>query len=65
MKRKMVEATVKVKGTRIPIGLMNVAQALDLARQPGMKFSHPDGVAGETDELLTRGELEAFVVNGG
>jgi hypothetical protein len=61
MNKKMVEATVRVEGDRIPIGLMNVGQALDLARETGMRFSHPDGVAGETDDLLTRKELATLV----
>jgi hypothetical protein len=61
MVRKMVEATVKVDGTRIPVGLMNVGQALDMPRESGMRFSHPDDVAGETDSLLTRGELKSLV----
>ncbi|TNM65770.1 hypothetical protein [Aliirhizobium smilacinae] len=63
MDKKMVEATVKVEGERVPIGLMNVGQALDLASESGMKFSHPDGVAGETDQLLTRRELASLVAN--
>ncbi len=63
MDKKMVEATVTVEGARVPIGLMNVDQALELARESGMKFSHPDGVAGETDHLLTRGELASLVAS--
>ncbi|SFB04496.1 hypothetical protein SAMN03159496_01509 [Rhizobium sp. NFR07] len=61
MDRKMVEATVKVDGTRIPVGLMNVGQALELPRESGMRFSHPDGMAGETEHLLTRNELASLV----
>ena len=61
MDMKMVEATVNVEGNRVAIGLMNVGQALDLAQESGMRFSHPDGVAGETDQLLTRRELASLV----
>lgn len=63
MNKKMVEATVKLDGNRVPIGLMNVDQALDLAKESGMRFSHPDGVAGETDDLLTRKQLETLATD--
>jgi len=40
---------------------MNAGQALEMDPQHGMKFSHPDGVPGEADHLLTREELEAVI----
>ncbi|MCV9967009.1 hypothetical protein OIU34_34825 [Pararhizobium sp. BT-229] len=58
MKKKMVEATVKVRGKRVPVGIMNTKQALDMPTEEGMKFSHPDGKPGETDVLLNRNELK-------
>ncbi|MBW9064366.1 hypothetical protein JNB71_13645 [Rhizobium herbae] len=53
MKKKMVEATVKVGGKRVALGIMNTEQALDMPAEKGMKFSHPGGKPGETDVLLT------------
>jgi hypothetical protein len=58
MKKKRVEATVKVNGKRVPVGIMNTKQALDMPAEEGMKFSHPDGKPGETDVLLNRKELK-------
>lgn len=49
---KIVEATVKVDGKRVPLGIMNAQQALDMPAEEGMNFSHPDGKPGETDVLL-------------
>lgn len=57
MKKKMVEATVKVRGKRVPVGIMNTKQALDMPPEEGMEFSHPDGKPGETNVLLNRKEL--------
>ncbi len=53
-KKKIVEATVKVDGKRVPVGLMNTNQALDMPAEQGMKFSHPDKKPGETGVLLSR-----------
>jgi hypothetical protein len=58
MKKKMVEATVKVGGKRVAVGIMNTKQALDMPAEEGMKFSHPAGKPGETDVLLSRKELK-------
>ena len=58
MKKKMVEATVKVGGKRVAVGIMNTKQALDMPAEEGMKFSHPGGKPGETDVLLSRKELK-------
>ncbi len=58
MKKKMVEATVKVRGKRVAVGIMNTKQALDMPAEEGMKFSHPAGKPGETDVLLSRKELK-------
>ncbi|MEK1929890.1 MAG: hypothetical protein AAAC47_08900 [Pararhizobium sp.] len=58
MKKNMVEATVKVRGKRVAVGIMNTRQALDMPAEEGMKFSHPDGKPGETDVLLSRKELK-------
>jgi hypothetical protein len=60
-KKKLVEATVKIEGKRVPVGIMNVEQALDMPPEEGVKFSHPDGEAGETDILLSRKELKQAV----
>jgi hypothetical protein len=60
-KKKLVEATVKVEGERVPVGIMNVEQALDLPPEDGMKFSHPDEKPGETDVLLSSKELKEAV----
>ena len=60
-KKKIVEATVKVDGKRVPVGLMNTKQALDMPAEQGMKFSHPDGKPGETDVLLSREQLHKVV----
>ncbi|WFU86519.1 hypothetical protein QA644_15575 [Rhizobium sp. CC1099] len=58
---KIVEATVKVDGKRVPLGIMNAQQALDMPAEEGMKFSHPDGKPGETDVLLNREQLDKVV----
>ncbi|URK86122.1 hypothetical protein LP421_01705 (plasmid) [Rhizobium sp. RCAM05350] len=60
-KKKIVEATVKVEGERVPVGIMNVQQALDMPTEDGMKFSHPDEEPGKTDVLLSRKELKDAV----
>jgi hypothetical protein len=60
-KKKIVEATVKVRGKRVPVGIMNTKQALDMPAEEGMKFSHPDGKPGETDVLLNRKQLKDAV----
>lgn len=59
MKRKIVEATVTVDGKRVPVGIMNTKQALEMPREEGMKFSHPNGKPG--DKLLSRKELKEAV----
>lgn len=58
MKKKMVEATVKVRGKRVAVGIMNTKQALDMPAEDGMKFSHPDENPGETEVFLNRKELK-------
>jgi hypothetical protein len=63
-RKKIVEATVKVRGKRVPVGIMNVGQALDMPAEEGMKFSHPDGKPGETEVLLSRKELKQTVKRG-
>lgn len=60
-KKKIVEATVKVEGERVPVGIMNTKQALDMPAEEGMKFSHPDEQPGESDVLLSRKELKEAV----
>jgi hypothetical protein len=57
MKKKMVEATIKVRGKRVPVGIMNTKQALNMPPEEGMEFSHPDGKPGRK-VLLNREELK-------
>jgi hypothetical protein len=61
MSKKMVEATVKKRGRRVAVGIMNTKQALDMPETEGMEFSHPDERPGETDVRLTQSELAEVV----
>ena len=61
MPKKMVEATVKKRGKRVAVGIMNTNQALDMPETEGMEFSHPDEKPGETDVRLAQKELAKVV----
>jgi hypothetical protein len=49
MSKKMVEATVKKRGGRVAVRMMNTTQALDMPETEGIEFSHPDEKPGETE----------------
>jgi hypothetical protein len=53
MSKKMVEATVKKRGGRVAVRMMNTTQALDMPETEGIEFSHPDEKPGETEVRLT------------
>ena len=61
MSKRMVEATVKKRGRRVAVGIMNTTQALDMPETEGMEFSHPDEKPGETEVRLTQSELAEVV----
>ena len=56
--KKLVEVAVEAEGGLMPIGIMNVEQALALPRAIDAKISHPDLEAGATDLFVDRRELE-------
>ena len=61
MKNRIVEATVKLDGERVPVGIMSAEMAADLPAEAGMKFSHPEGEPGDGEKLLTQAELQDVV----
>jgi hypothetical protein len=54
---KIVEAVVRNGDQRVPIGLMTVKQALEMAERANFEFSHPEYVAGRTDIFVSRDVL--------
>jgi len=64
MTKKMVEASVKKRGKRVAIGIMNTKQAVEMPKAEGIKFSHPDEKPGDTDVLLTQEQLADVVKSG-
>ncbi len=61
MPKRIVEATVKKRGRRVAVAIMNTTQALDMPETDGMEFSHPDETPGETEVRLTKTELAEVV----
>jgi hypothetical protein len=59
MKKKspIVEVTVASEDGRVPVGIMNADQALELSRDVDVEVSHPDHAAGETDVFIGTEEL--------
>ncbi|MFS2153321.1 hypothetical protein [Rhizobium sp. Rhizsp42] len=58
---KIVEVAVTSDGDRIPLGLMNAEQALELPEEIEIEVSHPDHEAGSTDTFISKGELAEHV----
>lgn len=57
---KIVEAVVRDGDRRVPVGLMNIRQALELPKKPTIEFSHPAYEAGKTDIFVDRDVLSKF-----
>lgn len=54
---KIVEIAVTTDGDRIPLGLMNAEQALELPDQIEIEVSHPEHEAGSTEIFISKDEL--------
>ncbi len=57
---KIVEAVVRNGDRRVPVGLVNVKQALEMSEKTPFEFSHPAHEAGKTDIFVTRDVLAKF-----
>jgi hypothetical protein len=58
---KIVEAVVRDGDRRIPVGLVNVKQALEMPQRNIFEFSHPAHEAGKTDIYVTRDVLRTLM----
>ncbi|TKT66866.1 hypothetical protein [Rhizobium sp. LC145] len=61
---KIVEAVIRKKDGCVPVGLMNVGQALRMPKEPAVEFSHPAFEAGETDVFIDRDMLSKLMPPG-
>jgi hypothetical protein len=59
--RKIVEAVVRDGERRVPVGLVNVKQALELSSTGQFEFSHPAHEAGRTDVFVTHETLRGLI----
>lgn len=55
--KPLVEVAAKTEDGRVPLGIMNTKQALDLPEELDVEISHPDKEAGATDHFIDREEL--------
>jgi hypothetical protein len=55
--KPLVEVAAKTEDGRVPLGIMNTKQALDLPEELDVEISHPDKEAGATDHFIDRDEL--------
>jgi hypothetical protein len=58
---KLIEAVVRKGDQRIPVGLLNIKQALDLPEKGCFEFSHPAYEAGKTDVFVSREMLSKLM----
>ncbi|OHV79096.1 hypothetical protein [Rhizobium sp. LCM 4573] len=61
---KIVEVVIRKKDGCVPVGLMNVGQALRMPKVPAVEFSHPAFEAGETDVFIDRDMLSELMPPG-
>lgn len=47
----------------VPVGIVNVEQALSMPHHPKLKFSYPHGDAAHTGVYIDRDQLHAAVTN--
>jgi hypothetical protein len=57
---KIVEAVVRSGDRRVPVGLMNIKQALEMSDKTIFEFSHPEHEAGKTDIFISREVLQTL-----
>lgn len=57
----IVEVTLSGDGSRLPVGLMNVEQALALPPEMEIEASHPEHEAGATYTFISRDELKHYL----
>lgn len=55
--KPLVEVAAKTEDGRVPLGIMNTKQALDLPEELDVEISHPDEEPGATDHFIDRKEL--------
>jgi hypothetical protein len=55
--KPLVEVAARTVDGRVPLGIMNTRQALDLPEELDVEISHPDKEAGVTDHFIDRDEL--------
>ncbi|MBB3558727.1 hypothetical protein LVY75_22570 [Sinorhizobium sp. B11] len=55
--KPLVEVAARTEEGRVPLGIMNTKQALDLPEELDVEISHPDEEAGATDNFIDRDEL--------
>ncbi|AXV17045.1 hypothetical protein CYG48_15915 [Neorhizobium sp. SOG26] len=58
---KIVEAVVFNDGQRVPVGLVNIKQALEMPERVKFEFSHPAHEAGKTDIFISREDLSKLM----
>jgi hypothetical protein len=56
----LVEVSVRGAMGRLPLGLMNVRQALELPDVPSLDYSHPNPARAAEGVILTRQELQGL-----
>lgn len=55
--KPLVEVAAKTEEGRVPLGIMNTRQALDLPEELDVEISHPDKEPGATDHFINKEEL--------
>ena len=55
--KPLVEVAAKTEDGRVPLGIMNTKQALDLPDELDVEISHPDKEPGATDHFIDKEEL--------
>jgi len=56
----LVEVSLRGATGRLPLGLMNVRQALELPDVPTLDYSHPNPARAAEGVILTRQELQGL-----
>lgn len=58
---KIVEAVIRSGEQRVPVGLVNLRQALEMSEKTPFEFSHPAHEAGRTDVFVSREFLQKLI----
>lgn len=58
---KIFEAVVRNGDQRVPVGLVNLKQALEMSEKLVFEFSHPEHEAGKTDVFVGREVLQKLM----